>query len=256
MRVRAGGTCMGKTSLPGVCFDLLSREIPLQKIMGLDDLERLRLLDGQEGGGIKLYSGDRIERVALVDFRLGAGVPIPHHENRLSIGAEIFQIVPDFSCKLPLWGINSVIMQDGTYYFDTDFSFGVDLVQEYDLVIKYLEPFDAIYKKFCRHPDLQVVPLADMTTWVRTYISPVFITATTTVERRQAVYDLAAEYIKLWVRMYRDVQPDPALKKPQQQRLQAQYAGMKSTDRMGKVLLKAYGKETFNKFFKAMASAS
>jgi hypothetical protein len=245
---------MSRTSLPEVCFELLSREIPLQRVAGFDDIEKVKLLSGENGGGIKIYKGENIDRVALVDFRLGQGVPVPHHENRLSTGAEIFQIAPDFSYKLPVWGINSVIMKDGMYYFDTDFSFGVDLVMEYELAMKYLEPFNEVYKKFNLHPGLQIVPLAEMTTWVRTYISPLFITAITTVDKVQTVYDLAAEYIKLWVRMYRDAQKDETLKQRQQQRHQAQYAGMKSTDRMGKVLLGAFGKETFSKFFKAMAS--
>lgn len=245
---------MSRTSLPEVCFELLSREIPLQRVSGFEDIEQVKLLSGENGGGIKIYKGDHIDRVALVDFKLGQGVPVPHHENRLSTGAEIFQIAPDFSYKLPVWGINSVIMKDGMYYFDTDFSFGVDLVMEYELTMKYLEPFNEVYKKFNLHPAFKIVPLAEMTTWVRTYISPVFITAITTLDKVQTVYDLAAEYIKLWTRMYRDAQKDTTLKQYQQQRLQAQYSGMKSTDRMGKVLLEAFGKDTFSKFFKAMAS--
>jgi len=245
---------MQQKSLPQVCLELLSREIPLQRVSGLDDLEKVQLISGEDGGGIKLYTGDKIKRVALVEFRFGRGVPIPHHENRLATGAEIFSITPDLSYKLPVWGINSVIMKDGTYYFDTDFSFGVDLVREYDFVMRYLEPWDTVYKKFSRHPDLHIVPLADMTTWVRTYISPLFLTAITTTEKVKTVYDLAGEYIQLWLQMYRDATPDPGLQEYQQQRLHAQYAGMKNTDRMGKVILEAFGKETFARFFKAMAS--
>ena len=53
--------------------------------------------------------------------------------------------------------------------------------------------------------------------------------------------------------MYREAEPvDEAFTRSQQERLQAQYAGMKNTDRMGKILLGAYGQETFGKFFKAM----
>ncbi|MCX8042613.1 MAG: hypothetical protein N3B18_00640 [Desulfobacterota bacterium] len=247
---------MSKTSLPETCFELLSREIPLKKRQGHEDIEKLYLLSGEDGGGITLYTGEKIARVALVSFRFGNGVPIPHHENRLAIGAEIFQIMPDFSYKLPVWGINSVIMKDGTYYFDTDLSFGVDLVREYDFVMKYLEPFDVAYKKFNRNPDLKIVAFGELTTWVRTYISPVFFTAVTTVDRIKTVYDLAAAYISLWVHMYRDAaDPHPDLKQAQQERLHLQYAGMKHTDRMGKVLQEAFGQETFAKFFKAMASS-
>ena len=80
-----------------------------------------------------------------------------------------------------------------------------------------------------------------MTTWVRTYISPLFITAITTVEKVQTVFDLASEYIKLWVRMYREAAPvTEEFKELQQSRIKAQYAGMKNTDRMGKVLLSAF----------------
>lgn len=246
---------MNTPSLPDICFQLLSREIPLQKKPVHEDIEKLRLLNGEDGGGITLYAGEKITRVALVSFRFGSGVPIPHHDNRLATGAEIFQIMPDFSYKLPVWGINSIIMKDGTYYFDTDFSFGVDLVREYDFVMKHLEPFDIEYKKFNRHPDLRIVAFGDLTTWVRTYISPVFFTAITTVDRIQTVYDLASAYISLWVRMYREACFEPDLKKIQQERLQLQYAGMKHTDRMGKVLQKAFGQETFAKFFNAMASS-
>lgn len=246
---------MSKKSLPEVCFELLSREISLQRVPGFDNIEQVRLLNGENGGGIKIYNADKINRVVLVDFNLGEGVPIPHHENRPSTGAEIFQIAPDFRYKLPIWGINSVIMKDGTYYFDTDFSFGFDLVMDYEFTMKYLEPFNEVFKKFCTHPDMTIVPLGEMTTWVRTYISPVFITAITKQEKVQAVYDLASELIKLWVRMYKEAeQQDNVFKEKQQQRIQAQYAGMKNTDRMGKILLGAFGKETFNKFFKAMSS--
>ena len=45
---------------------------------------------------------------------------------------------------------------------------------------------------------------------------------------------------------------DDTFKETQQKRIKAQYAGMQQTDRMGKVILKAYGQETFSKFFKAM----
>lgn len=247
---------MSTKTLSEICFELLSREISLQRVPGFEDIERVRLLNGENGGGIKIYKADKINRVVLVDFKLGeGGVPIPHHENRPSTGAEIFQIAPDFTYKLPIWGINSIIMKDGTYYFDTDFSFGFDLVRDYAFVMKYLEPFDEVYKKFSSHPDLKIVPFGEMTTWVRTYISPVFITAITTSDKVQAVYDLAAELIKLWIRMYKEAaHQDNVFKEMQQQRLQAQYAGMKNTDRMGKILLGAFGKETFSKFFKAMAS--
>ncbi|MEI6127938.1 MAG: hypothetical protein WCQ99_15430 [Pseudomonadota bacterium] len=246
---------MNKGSLPEVCFELLSREIALQRVPGFDDIEQVKLLSGENGGGIKIYRAANINRVVLVDFKLGEGVPIPHHENRLSVGAEIFQIAPDLSYKLPLWGINSVIMKDGTYYFDTDFSFGFDLVMDYEFTMKYLEPFNEVYKRFSTHPDLTIVPSGEMTTWVRTYISPVFITAIARREKVQAVYDLAAELIKLWVSMYKEAgQQDAAFKKKQEQRIQAQYAGMKNTDRMGKILLGAFGRETFNTFFKAMSS--
>jgi hypothetical protein len=246
---------MSQTSLTETCFELVGRDIAFQKISGFEDLERVNLLSGGEGGGIKLYKADKISRAVLVDFKLGDGVPVPHHENRLTIGAEVFQLAPDFTYKLPIWGINSVIMKDGTYYFDSDFSFGFDLVEDYYFTMKYLEPFQEVYRKFSRHPDLQIVPLSDLTTWVRTYISPVFISAIATVDKLQPVYDLAEELIKLWVRMHADAGPQgDDFKEKQRRRIQAQYAGMKNTDRMGKILLGAFGGETFGKFFKAMSS--
>jgi hypothetical protein len=54
--------------------------------------------------------------------------------------------------------------------------------------------------------------------------------------------------------MYQEAEKvDDALKAQQKQRIKAQYDGMRQTDRMGKILLGVYGKETFAKFFKAMA---
>jgi len=245
---------MTRQSLPEACFEILTQKIELSRIQGFDDLEQVKLLSGEDGGGLKIYTGDKINRVVLVDFKLGGGVPIPHHENRPSVGAEIFQIAPDFNYKLPIFGINSVIMKDGTYYFDTDFSFGFDLVRDYDFVAKYIEPIQELYAKFSLHPDFKIIPLSEMTTWVRTYISPLFITAITTVDKVQTVVDLASEYIDLWAKMHQDATPVAGDFKGQQQvRIQAQYAGMKNTDRMGKVLLGAFGKETFSKFFKAMS---
>ncbi len=111
-----------------------------------------------------------------------------------------------------------------------------------------------MYTKFSLHPDFKIIPLSEMTTWVRTYISPLFITAITTVDKVQTVFDLASEYINLWAKMHTDAAPvNGDFKELQQSRIQAQYAGMKNTDRMGKVLLNAFGKETFSKFFKAMS---
>ncbi len=245
---------MSRKSLPEACFEILTQKIELSRIPGFEDLEQVKLLNGDAGGGLKIYTGDKINRVVMVDFKLGEGVPIPHHENRPSVGAEIFQIAPDFNYKLPIFGINSVIMKDGTYYFDTDFSFGFDLVRDYDFVAKYIEPIQDMYTKFSLHPDFKIIPLSEMTTWVRTYISPLFITAITTVDKVQTVFDLASEYINLWAKMHTEAAPVTGdFKELQQSRIQAQYAGMKNTDRMGKVLLNAFGKETFSKFFKAMS---
>ncbi|MBN2108500.1 MAG: hypothetical protein JW832_13830 [Deltaproteobacteria bacterium] len=245
---------MSRKSLPEACFEILTQQVRLDRIPGFDDLEQVTLLSGADGGGLKIYRGDKINRVVLVDFKLGEGEPVPHHENRPSVGAEIFQIAPDFNYKLPVFGINSVIMKDGTYYFDTDFSFGFDLVRDYDFVTKYIEPMQELYAQFSLHPDFKIIPLAEMTTWVRTYISPLFITAITTVDKIQTVFDLASEYIHLWTKMHRDAAPVTGdIRELQQSRIQAQYAGMKSTDRMGKVLLNAFGKDTFSKFFKAMS---
>lgn len=244
-----------KNSLPEFCFETLAAKIDLHRVSGFEDIENIKLLSGEEGGGIKIFNGKKTKRVNLVEFKFEKGIPLPHLDNKPSIGAEIFQISPDLSYKIPIWGINSIIMKDGTYYFDTDFSFGFDLVMDYEFTMKYLEPFNEVYKKFSCHPDFKLVPLHDTTTWVRTYISPVFITVITTVNKIQSVYDLAGELINLWVKIYKDAnEKDEALKERRQKRITAQYAGMKDTDRMGKILLGAYGNETFAKFFKAMTS--
>jgi hypothetical protein len=244
---------MSETTLPQACFEVLSREIALQRIPGFDDIEQVPLVSGEDGGGIRIYAGDRISKVALVDFSLGDGVPVPHHDNRLCVGAELFIIVPDYSFKVPAWGINNVIMKDGSYYFDTDFSFGFDLVHEYEYVKKYIAPFNQTYERFAQHPDFTMVSFYESTPWVRTYISPLFFSAVTTTGQSQTVIDLAADLIRLWVQMYRDAEAvDDAGRLAQEQRLRARNAGSKDSDRMGKVLLGAYGRETFGKFFKAM----
>ena len=245
---------MSHTSLTQFCFETLSKELNLQRVPGLDDIENVTLLSGEDGGGIKLYKGKNIDKVSLVDFKFESGVPIPHHGNEIAVGAEIFQILPDFSWKLPIWGINSVIFKEGRYNFDTDLSFGFDLVTDYAFTMKYLEPFDAVYKKFLTRKDFRAVPMSETTTWVRTYISPVFIIAETRVEKVDTVYELCSEFIKLWVKMYREAEKiDDDFKTRQQQRIKSQYSGMRQTDRMGKILLDIYGKETFARFFKAMA---
>jgi len=245
---------MAQQSLTQFCFETLAKEIQLEKVTGLEDIEKVKLLSGEDGGGIRLYKADKIAKVSLVDFRYASGVPIPHHDNALSVGAEIFQILPDFSYKLPIWGINSVIFKDGRYNFDTDLSFGFDLVTDYEFTMKYLEPFDAVYKKFLTHKDFRTVPMNETITWVRTYISPVFVIAETRDGKMDTVFELCAEFIKLWVRMYREAEKvDDAFKEKQKQRIKCQYDGMRQTDRMGKILLGVYGKDTFANFFKAMA---
>jgi len=245
---------MANKSLTQFCFEELSRHIKLERVTGFEEIEKVKLLSGEDGGGIKLYKADKIDKVSLVDFRFESGVAIPHHNNETSVGAEIFQILPDFSWKLPVWGINSIIFKDGRYNFDTDLSLGFDLVTDYAFTMKYLEPFNEVYKKFSAHRDFRRVTLDETTTWVRTYISPVFIIAETTTDKIDTVFELCSEFIKLWVRMYKEAEKvDDAFKERQKQRIKSQYEGMSQTDRMGKILLGVYGKETFAKFFKAMA---
>ena len=244
---------MSNKSLTKFCLQTLSKEVSLTKVPGLDDLEKVKRLDGEDGGGIQIYGGKNIDKVTLVDLCFGDGIPVPHHDNRLSVRSEIFQILPDLSYKMPIWGINTIVMKDGSYYFDTDFTFGFDLVMDYGFTMKYLDPFNEIYKKFCNHIDFKRVFLDETTTWVRSYISPVFIMVTTRVEKVATVYELCAEFIKCWLNIYRDAEKrDESFKKEQLTRIKSQYAGMQQTDRMGKVILKAYGQETFSKFFKAM----
>jgi len=244
---------MDGRGLTRFCFETLAREVALEKLPGLDNIGQVKLASGEEGGGITVYRGDRIDKVTLVDLTFGDGIPIPHHNNKLSVRAEIFQILPDLTYKLPIWGINSIVMQDGSYYFDTDFTFGFDLVTDYQFTMKYLEPFSAAYKKFWNHRDFKRVNLDETTTWVRTYISPVFVMVNTRVECVSTVYELCAEFIQCWLAMYREAEKkDEGFKQEQLKRIKAQYAGMQQTDRMGKVIMKAYGQETFAKFFKAM----
>jgi hypothetical protein len=178
---------------------------------------------------------------------------VPHHDNRLCVGTEIFQISPDLTYKLPGWGINSVIMKDGYYYFDTDFSFGFDLVMDYDYVMNYIAPFNETYQKYTRDPAFEMVTYYESTPWVRTYVSPLFFSAIAKTDNLDSVYNLAADLIRLWIGMFRGAEPgDESLKENQANRMQARLAGAKDSDRMGKVLLGAYGKETFSRFFKAM----
>ena len=148
---------MSNATLTEFCLETLSREISLTRVPGLDDLEKVKLVNGKDGGGIKVYSGKKIDKVTLVDLHFGDGIPVPHHDDRLSVQAEIFQILPDLTCKVPIWGINTIVMKDGSYYFDTDFTFGFDLVMEYDFTMKYLDPFNKIYKKYCSHKDFNRV---------------------------------------------------------------------------------------------------
>ena len=149
---------MQEKSLTEFCFETLSKEVNLQRVSGLDDVAKVKLLSGEDGGGIRVYKGDeKIDKVTLVDLKYGDGIPIPHHDNALSTGSEIFQILPDLTYKLPIWGINSVVMKDGSYYFDTDFTFGFDLVTDYEFTIKYLNPFNEVYKKFWNHKDFKRV---------------------------------------------------------------------------------------------------
>lgn len=246
---------MAQETLTEFCFRKLSQHMALERIPGFEDIEKVNLASGESGGGIKLYRADKIDKVSLVDFVFGQrGAPVPHYDNQICTGAELFQIIPDYSYKLPVWGINSVIMKDGAYHFDTDFSFGFDLVTDYDYTMRYLDPFNEIYKKFCAHPDFKRVFLDETTTWVRAYISPVFIIARTTVDKVQTVYELCEELIKLWISMYREAEKvDDAFREKQKQRIFSQYAGMKDTDRMAKVIQGLYSRETFAQFFKAMS---
>lgn len=245
---------MEEGSLTEFCFETLSKEIKLQRVTGLDDIESVKLLSGEDGGGIKIYKGEeKVDKVTLVDFKYGDGIPIPHYGNALSVAAEVFQILPDLSCKLPIWGINSVIMKDGAYHFDTDFTFGFDLVMDYKFTMKYLDPFNEVYKKFWNHKDFQRVFPDETTTWIRTYISPVFVMVKTRVEKMATVYELCSEFMKCWLTMCKEAEKkDEAFKQIQLKRIKSQYAGMQQTDRMGKVIMGAYGQETFSKFMKAM----
>ena len=244
---------MTNQSLPEFCLATLAKEVDLERTPGFEEIEKVKLSSGEDGGGIKLYRGPKIDKVTVVDFTFGSGIPDPFHKNEIALGAELFQIIPDLSYQIPVWGINTVITKSGLYSFDTDFSFGFDLVQDYPFAMKYLEPFNETYKRFSNHKDLKRVTLDETTTWVRTYISPIFIIAESNVDKKEPVYELAAEFIKLWAKIYREAEKkDQTFKDNQQQRLKSQYAGMKDTDRMAKTLMEIFGQETFMKFFKAM----
>ena len=86
------------------------------------------------------------------------------------------------------------------------FTFGFDPVTDYEFTMKYLDPFDETYKKFCRHRDLERVFLDETTTWVRAYISPVFVIAKTRVKKVATVFELCSEFIKCWAAMYKEAQ--------------------------------------------------
>lgn len=245
---------MQEKSLTEFCFETLLKEVNLYRVEGLDDVANVKLLSGGDGGGIKVYKGEeKIDKVTLVNLSYGNGIPIPHHNNELSTGSEIFQILPDLTYKIPIWGINSVVMKDGNYHFDTDFTFGFDLVMDYEFTMTYLDPFHDRYKRFLNHKDFIRVHLDETTTWVRTYISPVFVMVKTKVDKVATVYELCAEFIKCWLTIYREAEKrDEAFKQQQLNRIKCQYAGMQETDRMGKIIMDAYGQKTFSKLMKAM----
>ena len=90
-----------KTTLTETWYEVFNREIELQRVSGLEDIASDKLLNGEDGGGIRVYKGDKNVEVTLVDFELGEGVPVPHHDNRLCVGVEIFQISPDLIYKVP-----------------------------------------------------------------------------------------------------------------------------------------------------------
>ncbi len=244
---------MNKKSLTNVCLEMLSKEINLQRIPGFEDIESVKLASGADGGGISLYNGEKIGKVTVADFSYGNGVPITHRQDRIGMTAELFQIMPDFSYKLPAWGIDSVLFEDGTYWFDTDFFFGFDLVNDFDFVMKYLDPFNEVYKKFFNNKDIRVYSMAEVTTWVRTHISPCYIIAELPVAKVDAVYELASALIKLWVTMYNDAEKqDESFKKSQIKRITSIYGKMETGDRMAEILCDVYGKKTFAKLFQAI----
>ena len=244
---------MNKRSLTNVCLEMLSKEINLQRIPGFEDIESVKLASGADGGGISLYNGEKIGKVTVAEFSYGNGVPITHRQDRIGMTAELFQIMPDFSYKLPVWGIDSVLFEDGTYWFDTDFFFGFDLVMDYEFTMKYLEPFNEVYKKFFNNKDIKILSMAEVTTWVRTHISPCYIIAELPLAKVDAVYELAAELIKLWITMYNDAEKqDESFKKNQIKRITSIYGKMKDEERMADILRDVYGKETFAQLFQAI----
>jgi hypothetical protein len=244
---------VNKKTLTEVCFEMFTKEIELQRVPGFEDIEEVKLTSGEDGGGVKIYKGEKISKVTLADIKYGNGIPIPHRKNRIGMAAELFQVIPDFSYKLPIWGVDSITFEDGTYWFDTDFFFGIDLVMDYEFTMQYLDPFNEIYTKFSYHKDLEPLSLAEVPAWVRAHISPAYIIAETKVEKVDTVYELCSEFIKLWVRMYRDAEKrDAAFKESQQKRITSIYGRMQDTEKMAEILRGIYGEETFAKFFRAI----
>lgn len=243
---------MDKVSIPQVCFEMLSREIVLKRIPGLESLEHLKLASGGDGGSIKIYTGEKLDKVSLFDLKFGEGVRVPHMGNEVAVGSQLFNVIPDLSYKIPVWGINGTILKNDVFSFDTDFSFGFDLVMDYEFTMKYFEPFNAVYKKYWNYPGFRRVNLDETTTWVRTYISPAFIKVDAPVRMMNVVYDLCSEFIKVWLRIARDAERrDEAFKEQQQKRIASQYAGMRGTDRMSMILEKIYSKDTFSSLYRS-----
>ncbi len=50
---------MVKTTLTEACFEAFTREIDLQRVTGLDDVASVKLLNGEDGGGIRVFEGDK-----------------------------------------------------------------------------------------------------------------------------------------------------------------------------------------------------
>ena len=80
---------MDRISLPQTCFDILSKEVALERVTGFEDLEHLKLANGEDGGSIQIYKGEKIEKVIMVEFEFNReGVPLPHLKNELALGAQ------------------------------------------------------------------------------------------------------------------------------------------------------------------------
>ena len=68
---------MAHKSLTQFCFETLAKEIKLERITGLEDIEQVKLLSGEEGGGINFTRGTKLIKFPWLTLNTRAVFPFP-----------------------------------------------------------------------------------------------------------------------------------------------------------------------------------